>query len=343
MRFQPLSDEQKKDLELRHRYEDDGRLRDRIKAVLLKSEGWKNKAIAQALRIHEETVRQHLTDWSTDEKLKPENGGSYSKLNDTQSRALESHLEETTYTRVIDICAYIEQAYGVRYTVSGLTKWLHHHRFSYKHPKTVPAKADLAKQEEFIGKYIELVAETPANEPILFMDSAHPTMATKVVCGWIRKGLDKPIAQTASRTRVNVMGAIELASMSIVSCRPEYVNAETTVAFFDQLTAAYPFAPSIHIILDQSGYHRSLLVQSEALRRNIVLHYLPPYSPNLNPIERLWKVMNEEVRNNVFFTSAKHFRDSISDFFETKVPKMAQSLRERINDNFQTIKPVPSG
>ena len=139
------------------------------------------------------------------------------------------------------------------------------------------------------------------------------------------------------------MGAIELASMNIVSCRPEYVNAETTVAFFDQLTAAYPFAPSIHIILDQSGYHRSLLVQSEALRRNIVLHYLPPYSPNLNPIERLWKVMNEEVRNNVFFTSAKHFRDSISDFFETKVPKMAQSLRERINDNFQTIKPVPSG
>ena len=47
MRFQPLSDEQKKDLEIR----------DRIKAVLLKSEGWKNRAIAQALRIHEETVR----------------------------------------------------------------------------------------------------------------------------------------------------------------------------------------------------------------------------------------------------------------------------------------------
>jgi predicted ArsR family transcriptional regulator len=86
MRFHPLSEEQKKDLELRHRYEDDGRIRDRIKAVLLKSEGWKNKAIAQALRIHEETVRQHLTDWSTDEKLKPENGGSYSKLDDAQTR-----------------------------------------------------------------------------------------------------------------------------------------------------------------------------------------------------------------------------------------------------------------
>ena len=226
MRFHPLSEEQKKFLELRHRYEGDKRVADRIKAVLLKNEGWKNKAIAQALRIHEETVRYYITDWTSDEKLKPENGGSYSKLNDTQSRALESHLEETTYTRVLDICAYIERTYSVQYTVSGLTKWLHQHRFSYKHPKAVPAKADAAKQEEFIEKYIELVADTPANEPILFMDSAHPTMATKVTCGWIRKGLDKPIAQTASRTRVNVMGAIELTSMNIVSCRPEYVNAE---------------------------------------------------------------------------------------------------------------------
>ena len=84
-------------------------------------------------------------------------------------------------------------------------------------------------------------------------------------------------------------------------------------------------------------------VRDEALKRNIVLHYLPPYSPNLNPIERLWKVMNENVRNNVFFTSAKHFRDSISEFFDTTILKIGQSLRGRINDNFQTIKPVPSG
>ena len=114
MRFQPLSEEQKE------YYEGDKRVADRIKAVLLKNEGWKNKAIAQALRIHEETVRYYITDWTSDEKLKPENGGSYSQLNDTQSRALESHLEETTYTRVIDICAYIETTYGVHYTVSGL-------------------------------------------------------------------------------------------------------------------------------------------------------------------------------------------------------------------------------
>ena len=50
----------------------------------------------------------------------------------------------------------------------------------------------------------------------------------------------------------------------------------------------------------------------------ITLHYLPPYSPNLNPIERLWKVMNEYVRNNRFFKSAKEFKKEILTFFEPK-------------------------
>lgn len=343
MKFQPLSEAQKSDFELLHRHEKDGRVRDRIKAILLKDEGWKNRDIAQALRIHEETVRQHLTDWASDEKLKPENGGSHSKLKDTQSRALEAHLEEITYTRVMDICAYVATTFGVHYTVSGMTKWLGDHHFSYKHPKAVPAKADVAKQEAFIEEYLALLEDTPANEPIVFMDAAHPTMATKVVCGWIKKGVDKPIAQTASRTRVNVMGAIELTSMNVVSCRPAYVNAETTVAFFGQIKAAYPDAKKIHIILDQSGYHRSQLVKDSALEKNIELHYLPPYSPNLNSIERLWKVMNERVRNNVFFASAQDFRSAISDFFEIQWPTIAKSMQSRINDNFQTIKPVPSG
>ena len=343
MQFQPISEEMKKELEVRHRHEGDGRVRDRIKAVLLKSEGWKDKAIAQALRIHEEMVRQHLLEWTTDKKLKPENGGSYSKLNESQSRALEGHVEEITYTRVIDICAYVETTFGARYTVSGMTKWLRQHDFSYKQPKAVPAKADLAKQEEFIEAYLALLEGTPANEPIVFMDSAHPTMATKVVCGWIKKGVDKPIAQTASRTRVNVMGAIELATMNVVSCSPEYVNGETTASFFDLLKAAYPDAPKIHIILDQSGYHRSQRVKDSAAEKGIDLHYLPPYSPNLNPIERLWKVMNETVRNNVFFSSAKEFREAIAGFFAHKIREIAPSLRNRINDNFQTIQPVPSG
>lgn len=337
MQIPLLTETQKQELESLHRRERDKRVCDRIKAVLLKSEGWTNRAIAQALRVREETVGQHLSDWLELEKLKPENGGSKSKLNASQSVKLECHLEAKLYVYVADICAYVAQVFGVSYTISGMTKWLKQHRFSYKHPKGIPAKADAQKQEEFIEKYLELVDSAAREEPIVFMDSAHPTMATKVACGWIKKGRNKPIAQTVSRTRVNVMGAVELTEMKVTSCCPEYVNAETTMAFFHQLRAAYPTAPKLHIILDQSGYHKSKRVQQVAEEMNIELHYLPPYSPNLNPIERLWKVMNEQVRNNVFFSSPKQFRETIANFFQHKIPQILPLLRGRINDDFQTL------
>ncbi len=343
MKFQPLDQKTKTTLEKRHRRERDGRIRDRIKAVLLKSEGWTDRQIAQALRIHQETIRQHIRDWLQEEKLKPENGGSSEKLTDAQSRALESHLESTTYTDVKSICAYVLKRFEVSYTVSGMTKWLHAHRFSYKQPKGVPAKADSAKQEAFIETYLELLDTVSPGEPIIFMDSAHPTMATKRAHGWIRKGTDKIIPQTASRTRVNIMGGVELSTMKVISCYPDKVNTQTTIAFFDQLKANYPQASTLHVILDQAGYHRSEETRNAAKEKGIELHFLPPYSPNLNPIERLWKVMNEECRNNTFFSSAREFRKAISNFFDETIPKIRGRLRSRINDDFQTLNPAPSG
>ncbi len=343
MKFQSLNQATKTSLEKRHRVERDGRIRDRIKAVLLKSEGWTDRQIAQALRIHEETVRQHIKDWLQEEKLKPENGGTTEKLTDGQSKALELHLESTVYTDAKLICTYVLKTFGVSYTVSGMTKWLHAHNFSYKQPKGVPAKVDIAQQEAFIETYLELLDTVLPEDPIIFMDSAHPTMATKIAHGWIRKGTDKLISQTASRTRVNLTGAIELSTMKVTSCYPEKVNTETTIAFFDQLRAAYLHASTLQVILDQAGYHRSKETKHAAKERGIELHFLPPYSPNLNPIERLWKVMNEECRNNTFFSSAKEFRKAISDFFDETIPKIRGQLRSRINDDFQVIKPAPSG
>ena len=69
---------------------------------------------------------------------------------------------------------------------------------------------------------------------------------------------------------------------------------------------------TVHVILDQSGYHKASFVAEYASKCNIKLHFLPPYSPNLNPIERLWKIMNEQVRNNRFFKGAKDFKEAIN-------------------------------
>ena len=332
-----LTKEQKRALELAHAQERDKLICDRIKAVLLRDEGWSIRQIAQALRLHEDTISRHIQDYLVKEKLSPNYQGSNEKITKGQSEELVAHIEQNSYVKVTDICEYVKSHYGVDYTVSGLTDWLKRHEFSYKKPKEVPAKADEEKQKAFIKMYERLKKKTLKKEPILFIDSVHPTMASKASYGWIRTGKVKLLKATASRTRLNITGAIELGSMKTVVQPYETINGESTIHFLACVKATYPEVKKIHIILDQSGYHRSKEVLKYAKKNGIKLHFLPAYSPNLNPIERLWKVMNERVRNNRYFESPKQFKESVLNFFSKTLPEIAGSLTGRINDNFYVL------
>ena len=329
----------------RHRSEKDGRTRDRIKAVLLYDKGWTFQKIAEALLLNQETVSAHIREYQEDKKLSIETGGSESKLNAEQTSELVSHIEQSTYLKAIDICCYVQEQYGVSYTVAGMTNWLKSNDFSYKCPKKTPHKADPIKQKEFMEKYGKLMHDTPANEPILFGDAVHPTMATKVTCGWIRKGQDKLISSTGSRTRMNLFGAINLETMQVNIESYVAINQASMEDYFASLRRSYPIKnnPKIHLILDQSSYNKGKETEKAASKHGIILHYLPPYSPNLNPIERLWKVMNEYVRNNKFFKTASEFREKILHFFNNTWSKIAESMVDRINDNFEQINSAFSG
>jgi len=62
--------------------------------------------------------------------------------------------------------------------------------------------------------------------------------------------------------------------------------------------------------------------------------------PSLNSIERLRKAMREHATYNRFYATFNEFKAKIDDFFTEKIPMIGDLLRKRINDNFQTIRPV---
>jgi len=332
-----LTKEEKDRLELRHQNCIDRKEGDRIKAILLRSEGWTVPKISQALRIHQSTIIRHIQDYQSG-KLKNESGGSPGQLTDSQTEELLAHLEEHTYHHNHEIILYVKERFSVSYTVPGMHKWLHRNGFSYKKPKGRPHKADAELQKQFIADYEKLKEEAGDDEPILFMDAVHPTQATKLSYGWIKTGKTKHVNTTASRTRLNIVGAIQLGHIAeTITSQYETVNAESMVDFMGKVRSQFG-SKTVHIILDRSGYHRASLLAEKAEKLNIKLHFLPPYSPNLNPIERLWKVMNEKVRNNRFFKGAKDFKEAISSFFENILPSIGNNLSDRINDNFQMLK-----
>ena len=194
-------------------------------------------------------------------------------------------------------------------------------------------------QEVFISEYRDLEKRVIGkDEEILFMDSCHPIQTTKFGYGWIKKGKEKQIKATGSRTRVNITGAVNIESREVVTSNYEKINSESTIDFFKKVRLKYAETKTIHIILDQAAYHKSKQVKEYIEKVNIKLHYLPPYSPNLNPIERLWKIMNEYARNNKYFENAKSFRKAIDVFFSDTIPRISEILHNRINSNFQIIK-----
>ena len=120
------------------------------------------------------------------------------------------------------------------------------------------------------------------------MDAVHPTQSTKLSYGWIRKGQDKLIETTGSRTRVNLIGALSLKNISAtITDTYETIDSESIVRFF-------------------------------------------------------WKIMNEHVRNNVYFPSKTAFTSAIKKFFDVTLPEVAGSLVSRITDNFQILIPASS-
>ena len=298
MRFLPPDQEQ--NLRARHRIERDGRVRDRIKAILLSNEGWTYQMIAKALMIDERTVSTHVLEYQTSEKLKPDNGGSESLLTAEQTVSLLAHLEENLYTKTEDICAYVKETFGQDYTISGMRSWMHRNGFVYKKPKGYSAKANQEAQAKFIDHYNQLLKTSLEDEPIIFGDSVHPTQSTVLSYGWIKKGKEHHIPTTGMRTRANITGAINLQTMDVFSRQYDKINSSTFIDFLTYLgKECYPKAPKIHLIVDQGPCHTSKETKA-FLKENprIKIHYLPPYSPNLNPIERLWKVMHEHITYN---------------------------------------------
>ena len=84
--------------------------------------------------------------------------------------------------------------------------------------------------------YHALKEDLGANEAIIFMDSVHPTQNTKLAYGWIKTGEDKCIHTTASRTRVNLVGAIELGHLSeTLTESHETINGDDIVDFLNDV------------------------------------------------------------------------------------------------------------
>jgi len=314
---------------------------DKLKAILLLDDGLSCVQVGRILLLDDDTIRQYRTQYlslGAESLLTDNNKGTSSFLSKLQLEELESHLAQNTYLNSKGILVWIAKEFNISYTSSGLTALLKRMGFVYKKPVLVPCKADLAKQEKFVEDYKELKRNLDPKDQIYFVDGVHPQHNTIATYGWIKKGQTKHLKTNNGRQRTNINGAINLESKQVLYVEDERINAQTMVSLLELILKEQKEG-KIHIILDNARYYHAQVVKY-FLEENsrIVLHFMPPYSPNLNIIERLWKILKKEVVYNKFYLKFNDFRKAVINFLENK-SWMHEKFNKILTDNFQIMKP----
>lgn len=300
----------------------------RINAVILLGTGWSVRQVAEALLLDEDTLSNYIKKYKEggfSNLLKTLHQGSKPLLNEAQISQLCEELDRTIYLTTLSIRAYIENKFKVKYSQSGVNNLLHQLGFTYKKPKLVPANADEQAQDEFLKFYLNFMEKKQSDEIVFFADGVHPQHNSLPGYGWIRKGEERELKSNTGRSRFNIHGAMNAETLETTIVASESnIDQESTIKLFEQLLILYPYAKKIHIILDNAKYHYSKAVKDFVSTSRINLVYLPAYSPELNLIERLWKVFKKNVIYNKYYEKFDSFKKACLDFFGNQKNYMRQ-------------------
>jgi len=314
-----LSKLERSELEKLHRIENERKFADRIKTILLLDSGWTYSQIAEILLLDDQSIRNYEKRFlgnGVHELLSNGHKGGFSRLTSEQEAELKEHVSTHHYHNSKALIDYVRDNYGIKYSHSGMVDLLHRLGFTYKKPKIIPGKANAEKQLEYLENELRPALDKASGEaPVYFADGVHPTHNVQPQYGWILKGLKKEIRTNSGRQRININGAFCFHSMDVIYREDSTINRFSTLNLLKQVRSAHDISVPITLVLDNAGYNKAEEVTEYAAKNSINLLFLPPYSPNLNLIERLWRFFKKKVCTK-YYEKFKQFKNAVYEFFE---------------------------
>ncbi len=133
---------------------------------------------------------------------------------------------------------------------------------------------------------------------------------------WSLKGQQPKILTYGGRKRQHLIGAVEFLAGKVHVALSDTLKASHFQHFLEGLLARYKNSGKILLILDNARAHHSKELKPflEANDDKLVLLFLPPYSPDLNPMEWFWKFLRKQVTHNTFFDTFKKFQCALIKF-----------------------------
>jgi transposase len=158
---------------------------------------------------------------------------------------------------------------------------------------------------------------------VFFMDEARFGQQGTTTRVWAERG-SRPSAVKQTRYEwVYLYAAVEPATGASVALQAPSVNTQTMNVFLKMLSAELGPSEQGVLIMDQAGWHKSKKLR---LPENIHVLFLPPYSPELNPVERLWAYLRQHYLSNRVFDGYQHLLDAGAEAWQQLTPELLRSV-----------------
>jgi transposase len=291
----------------------------RIFAVYLKAiSTYSNKEIGSICGLHPNTVSHWISVYGKMgyEGLLSNNYGTNQSLLEAYSDSLLDCFTQQPPRSSREAAGRIWELTGIWRSDQQVRTFMKRHGLQFIKCGHIPAKANNEEQHKWVEQRLQPAIEAAKSGKVhlLFVDAAHFVLQPFLCCLWC---LARIFVKAASgRNRINVLGAVHAISKKVVTlCNTTYINAETLAQFLKLLKKQFCDKPIV-VVLDNSPQQRCAMVKKVAKSLDICLLYLPPYSPNLNIIERLWKFAKKKILYARYYGKPNEFHAAILDFFK---------------------------
>lgn len=303
-------------------------IRDRALAIIINSKGRSAHFIAQILSRKESTVRSWLKKFKQHRlsSLFPgyQKNTNASKLSRQQKEEIKDILSSPPsdqgipkeFWQVKDLKKWIRAEFGVIYESKRSYHFLFQlSRFSWK----LPDKFDVRRDDKLVNKRIKEIRQEiepflESNEwVVLASDETRLVWETQSRRAWLKTNKKTVIKVNRSRDYQSFLGSLNLKTNKCHLHQLSWQNQEETIKALKKLKTYYK-NKKICLIWDNAAWHKGKLIREELKKGNLLANFhlinFPPYAPDTNPQEHVWKYAKDKVANQ----STTNFNQKINNF-----------------------------
>lgn len=306
-------------------------IRQRAHAVILAADGYSASAIASILFVQEKTVRAWVRAFEDARvsSIFPRYTGNTnaSKLTTEQLAEIKDVLKKppadtalpTAFWSVVHLKKYLSATYGVVYE----SDRSYHHllaisNLSFKLPEGFDRRRDEALVVRRMREIrLDITRYRGLGYTVFAADECSLSFETEYHRAWIRKGERTLLKVNRDKQRQNYFGALNLDTHRHELIPLDWQNTETIIGALEELSKRYP-DQKFCIVWDNARWHRAkdlrALLGTGKQFAHIRFLWMPPYAPDHNPEEHVWKIGKEAVGNQCTATF-----DEVKTMFETAV------------------------